>query len=126
MPGPVVQVEGLRTLSTTLRRAEQNLDDLKDANARVGAMVAQWASVRAPRRTGRLGQSVRAGRQAGAAVVSAGTAAVPYAGPIHWGWRSRHITAQPWVSEAAVETQPAWLPVYQADIQKVLDTVKGV
>jgi hypothetical protein len=124
--GPTVEVEGLARLQSTLRRAELDLGDLKDANARAGAMVAQWAAVRAPRRTGRLGMSVRSARQAKAAVIVAGSASVPYAGPIHWGWPARHITAQPWISDAAVETQPSWLPVYAGDIQRVLDTVRGV
>jgi hypothetical protein len=45
------------------------------------------APARSPPPAGRAGQT--------AAVVRAGRASVPYAGPIHWGWPSRHITAQP-------------------------------
>lgn len=125
MPAPAVQVEGGARLRATLRRAAGNLDDLKEANARVGGMVAQWAGVKTPVRTGRLAASVRPARQAKAAVVVAGGASVPYAGPIHWGWPRRNIAAQPWMSEAATETQPAWLPVYEHDIQKILEKVEG-
>lgn len=120
-----VRVQGVDRLRSTLRRAEIGLDDLKDANARAGQMVAQWGAVRAPRMTGRLGTSVRAARQAKAAVIVAGSAAVPYAGVIHWGWPAHNIAPQPWLSQAAVDTQPAWLPIYQDDIQKILDTVQG-
>ena len=99
-----VRVEGVDRLRSTLRRAEIGLDDLKDANARAGQMVAQWGAVRAPRMTGRLGTSVRAARQAKAAVIVAGSAAVPYAGVIHWGWPAHNIAPQPWLSQAAVDT----------------------
>ena len=125
MSGPQVRVEGAGTLRRTLRAATGNLDDLKDANARVSAMVAQWAAVTAPRRTGQLGGSVRGTRQAARAVINAGSASVPYAGVINYGWPARNIAAQPWMSQAAVNTQPSWLPIYQADVQKILDTVRG-
>jgi hypothetical protein len=55
----------------------------------------------------------------------AGNAAVPYAGPIHWGWPARRITAQPFIQEAAVATQPAWENAYLEDMQRVVDRVKG-
>jgi hypothetical protein len=125
MSQPLVRVEGARELRRTMKAAALDLDDLKAANARAAAMVAQWASVTAPRRTGALGASVRAARQAGRARIVAGNAAVRYSGPIHWGWPARHLTAQPWVSQAAVDTQPAWLPVYSHDIQRILNTVRG-
>ena len=125
MAGPVVRVQGARELRATLRRAGHGLEDLKDANAKAGRMVAQWAGVRAPRRTGTLGATVRAVRAVGKAQILAGSAAVPYAGPIHWGWPARGIRAQPWMSLAAIDTEPAWLPIYQHDIQQILDTVRG-
>lgn len=121
-----VEVQGLTRLRVTMRAAGADMNDLKDANTRAAAMVAQWAAVRAPRRTGRLGSSVRPSRRVGAARITAGSASVPYAGPIHWGWPARHIAPQPWISQSAVETQPAWLPIYQKDIQHILDTIRGV
>jgi hypothetical protein len=120
-----IRVEGARELRRTLKRAGDDLADLKEANARAAQIVAQWASVTAPRRTGALGQSVRPNRAAGRARITGGSAAVPYAGPIHWGWPRRNITAQPFISEAAVATQPAWLPAYRDDVQRVVDRVKG-
>lgn len=123
---PLVRVEGARELRRTLKRAGDDMADLKDANNRAAAIVAQWASVTAPRRTGALGMSVRPNRAVGRARVTGGSAAVPYAGPIHWGWPRRGIAAQPFIAEAAVATQPAWEPAYRDDVQKVLDRVKGV
>jgi hypothetical protein len=50
---------------------------------------------------------------------------VPYAGPIHWGWPSRGIAAQPFVSDAAVRTETVWLPIYAAELQRLADRAGG-
>lgn len=115
----------MRQLRATLKRAGIDLADLKNANERAGQTVAQWAGVRAPRRSGALGATVRAARQVGRARVMAGGGAVPYAGPIHWGWPARNITAQPWISESAQQTEPAWVRDYLDEINKVIGKVRG-
>jgi HK97 gp10 family phage protein len=120
-----LEVQGLDTLVRTMRKAGEDLGDLKAANARAGEIVAAAASAMAPRRTGKLAASVRASKQAKRAQVVAGRAAVPYAAPIHWGWPSRHIDPQPFMSQAAQATEPQWLPQYKEDIDKVLDQVTG-
>lgn len=123
--GAVVQVRGLRELRRDLRKIGDDLRDLKAVNAAVAALVAVAGTSRAPRRTGRLAGSVRGNRAAGRATVSAGGASVPYAGPIHWGWPARGIEAQPFLSDAALATESAWLPLYEAGIEKALDRVAG-
>jgi hypothetical protein len=121
-----VHVVGARQLRSSLRTAGQSMDDLKDANAKVGALVAQESRPAAPRgRTGRLAASVRPTRAVARASVNAGSAAVPYAGPIHWGWPVRHIAAQPFIAVVAAATQPDWLPIYEQDLQTICDSVKG-
>lgn len=129
MPGSAqtgVQIEGLNTLVRTLNRAGEDISDLKDAHARAGEVVARQAAASAPRRSGALAASVRPARQARRARVQAGKASVPYAPPIHWGWPTRGIEAQPFVSEAAQATEPVWLPIYMADVKQALAKVKGV
>lgn len=120
-----VEVDGLAALRRQLRALGDDLTDLKAANAAVGAFVANRAAPRAPRRTGRLAASTRAGRAAGAATVSAGGAAVPYAGPIHWGWARRNIAPHPWIADTAKDTQSQWLPIYEQELQKLADKVRG-
>ena len=122
---PGVRVVGAQQLRRTLRAAGRDLTDLKEANARAAAFVAAASRTTAPRRSGRLAASVRGNRAAGRARVSAGGASVPYAGPIHWGWPSHNIAPQPWISEQAEQTQPVWLGMYQDDVQRALDQVKG-
>jgi hypothetical protein len=87
---PVV-VEGLREKVRALEALGVEVDDLKDAFAGIAAEGAALASRLAPRRSGRLAGSIRGNRAKGKAVVTAGRATVPYAGPINYGWRRRHI-----------------------------------
>lgn len=120
-----VTVEGLAALTRTMRKAGEDLTDLKDANARAAAIVASAAAGMAPRRTGRLAASIRGTRAAARARVVAGRVSVPYAAPIHWGWPARHIKANPFLSDAARATEPQWLPQYLKDVEAALDNVKG-
>lgn len=125
MGGPVVQVEGARELRATMRKAGEDMTDLKDANAAVAAMVAVAAAGRAPHRSGALASSIRGNRAVGSAVVKVGRASVPYAGPVHWGWPARRIAAQPFAVDAAHETEPAWTETYFRAIERILSNVRG-
>lgn len=120
-----VEVDGLAELRRNLRRLGEDVADLKAANERAARIVAEAAAARAPRRTGRLAASLRATRAVGRASVLAGGASVPYAGPVHWGWEARHIEPNPFTVEAAEDTQPQWLPVYERELQRLCDRVRG-
>jgi hypothetical protein len=123
--GPAVQVDGLRTLRRTLKAAGADLDDLKAAHAAVAARVVRAALPNVPRRSGALAASVRGSGQAGAAVVRAGRAAVPYAGPIHWGWPARHIKARPFLWDAIADTETQWLGTYRTALDHLIDSIEG-
>lgn len=125
MTGSHVQVIGGARLRSTLKRAGADMADLKDANQEAGQIVAGEARPISPHRSGRLAASVRAARQVGRARIQAGGAAVPYAGVIHWGWPSHNIAPQPFISTAAVATEPQWLPLYLDNVQKLCDSVRG-
>jgi hypothetical protein len=125
MNEPGVEVEGLNRFVSTWRRAGADMADFKDANQRAGTIVVSAANLRVPRRTGALASSIRSARQVKKAVVYYGKASVPYAGPIHWGWPSHHIRAQPFVTDAAQETEPIWTREYSNDLQKIVDGIRG-
>ena len=118
-----VDVRGVANLRKGLRKMGDDLSDLKDVNAAVGRLVAQVAQTTAPHRSGALAGSVRSNRAASRAVVMAGRASVPYAVFVHWGTRSQ--ARQPWVAEAASDTEPRWLALYQDGMQRAADKVKG-
>lgn len=125
MPEPNVRVEGLARLSRTLKQCAGDVQDLKDAHAKAGAIVADAAKAGAPRRSGALAGSVRAAKQARRARVMAGGARVPYAAVIHWGWPAHSIEANPFISEAAQQTQSRWYDAYVDDVKAALAKVKG-
>lgn len=126
MSEPALQVRGARELRAALRRAGQDMADLKDTHRQVAGIVVGRGRTTAPRRTGRLGANVRAGATQTAAIARAGGARVPYAQPIHWGWHRRGIKPQPWLSHAAQATEPEWFGIYAAAIDRILDRIKGV
>jgi Bacteriophage HK97-gp10, putative tail-component len=123
--GVGIKVEGLNELVRTMKRAGVDITELKDANQQAGEIVAAYAQATAPRRSGRLAASVRSTKQVRRARIQAGRAAVPYAGPIHWGWPAHHIAAQPFIADAATATQPTWLAAYQDAIETALSHVRG-
>ena len=69
---------------------------------------------------------MRASRLAKGVRVSVGRATVPYAGAIHWGWPARNISAQPFLTDAAKQTEPDLDPAVPGGHPEDLDTVKGV
>jgi hypothetical protein len=111
-----LELEGDAQVRQALRQVSADLDDLKQANSDTSQIVTAAARGVAPKRTGRLAASGRATPETGAAVI---TFTVPYANPIHWGWRARHIAAQPFAMTAAEATQPTWLRRYEDNIQAI-------
>lgn len=126
MPGnPTVRVKGVKQLAKDLRDFEGGVAELKDANQKVGKIVVAEAQRRAPRVSGRLARSTKATRAPHRVKITGGGARVPYAGVIHWGWPARNITGQPFVTDAAHDTQPEWLDEYRREITRLAAKVKG-
>lgn len=125
--GGEVRIEGLNNLVRTLKKAGLDISELKTANRRAGEIVAHEAAARAPRQTGALAGSIRAASQQRRARITAGRkGSVPYAGPIHWGWPSRGIRGNPFLSQAARDTEPRWTAQYREDVERALANVKGI
>lgn len=123
-------VNGSSRLATTLRRAGFDIKQLKPVNRDAAEIVLERAVQDAPVRTGSLKASLRVGATNRAGVVRAGNnrssaSGVPYAGPIHWGWPGRNITANPFMADAAKSTEPRWVLLYERLANRVLNKVKG-
>lgn len=101
-----VKVEGLNKTLRALQAVGVQVDDLKDTMAEIAAEGARLASSFAPKRTGRLAGTVRGNRAKSRAVVAAGRARVPYAGPINYGWPNRGIKAAYFMQKADAELAP--------------------
>jgi hypothetical protein len=86
---PGVTTEGIRDLQRDLRAIDRKLPrEIDEALTKaVADVVLPRARQLAPRRSGRLAASLRAGPDASV------RSDLPYAGPIHWGWPARGIRA---------------------------------
>lgn len=93
-----VRVEGLARTSRQLSRAGADMQNMKALMHSLGMMVVRAAQP--PVLTGRLAGTLRAGRGKTKAVVRAGTAGVPYAGVIHYGWPARGIRPNEFLTQA--------------------------
>jgi len=120
---PLVVVKGAPQLRRALKQAELDLSQLREPYRNAAALVATSAKPRTPRRTGALAASVRPGATRTMGVIRAGKAAVPYANPIHWGWPTRGIKAQPWLSQTAQATEPQWLEFFRVEIEAIVSKV---
>jgi hypothetical protein len=124
--GPVVQVEGARELRATLKRAGDDLGDLKGVHDEIARLIAGVAATRAPKLTGRLAGSIRGSGAKTVATVRAGGASIPYAKVIHFGWPAHNISANPFLVNPAHDTEPVWTRYYLNAVNAILSKVKGI
>jgi len=122
---PQLEVKGGRELRRALKSVEGGLEDLKTLHGAAATVVVQAAGSTVPRRTGRLAGSIRGSGTKTMAVVRAGGARIPYGGPIHWGWPARNIAPQPFLTEAAQNTEDSWEAIYADGVQRLIDTSIG-
>lgn len=111
-----VSIDGLNAVVRDLLAMGLEVEDLKGAFSEIARFGAIVASRHAPRRTGRLAGDVRGNRARNKAVVAAGRAGVPYAGPINYGWAARGIQASGFMQKADQELQPYSLRVLEQNI----------
>jgi len=99
-----LNVEGRRELARQLRQVDRELvKGLKSANEAAAAVVAQRAMGEVPRRSGALAATIKPSATQSVGRVAVGSAKVPYAGVIHWGWPRHHIRANQFVTRAATQ-----------------------
>lgn len=118
-----VRVTGLRETTRALQAFGVEVDDLKDVFGDIAELGAELASSFAPKRTGRLKGSVRGNRAKNKAVVRAGGARVPYAGPINYGWPRRGITGAQFMARADRELSARAVTMLEAGIDNAIRKV---
>lgn len=119
--GEGVRVEGLNALTRDLQKLGAEVDDLKEVFSAIAAEGAELASSFAPRQTGRLAQSLRGNRAKNKAVVTAGRASVPWAGPINYGWPVRNIAPALFMQKADAELSPRAVQMLDDGIDKIIN-----
>lgn len=120
MAGGGVQVTGLTELLRALKALGLDVEDLKDAFSAISREAADRAAKHAPRGSGRLAASIRGNRAQSKAVVLAGSARVPYARVINYGWAGHNITANPFMQRADAEMQDRAIDMLEEGIDQAI------
>lgn len=115
------RVEGLNAVVRDLKALGVEVEDLKDAFAAIADRGREAAAAAAPRRTGRLAADIRGNRAKSKAVVTAGRASVPYAGPINYGWPKRRIEPTHFMQRADEQLQPIALQLLEDDVNTKIE-----
>lgn len=121
-------MEGAARLRRTLRQAGADLKDFSTLNKQVANVVVAQAKTTAPYGpdvNGHIRNTIRGGGGRTAAVVRVGNKRQPYGPGLHWGWKRRQQAEQPWVSEAAQTTEPAWREIYFAGLTRIINQIEG-
>jgi hypothetical protein len=113
-----VRVEGLSAVTRALVGLGLEVEDLKDAFSNIAREGAQLAARYAPKLSGALAGDIRGNRARSSAHVAAGRSALPYAGPVNYGWRAHNITANGFMQKADKDWQPYALKRLEQEINQ--------
>ena len=125
MTDKAAYVVGQKRFVQTMRKAGADMKELKGVNRQAADIALPSVQRLAPRRTGRLAASIRAGATQKAGVIRAGRKTVPYAGPVNYGWPKHGIRPRLFVNQGVAGSESAWSRVYADFIDKTLNQVKG-
>lgn len=114
--GVYITLEGDRKMSAGLKRAMAIIGNTDGPEASAAKDAIARARSYAPKRSGQLARSLTStGGQM--------TSNLPYAGPIHWGWKARGIQENWYLLNAARDTEPGWLRYFNIEMDKAIAAV---
>lgn len=120
--GAKIQIAGLKETQKALASMSDDLkDEMKSTHKAAAEVIVEGSKRYVPVRTGRLAASIRAVATRTSGRVRAGSAAVPYAGPIHFGWPARRIKPQPFIYDAMDVRRQEVYDLYAARIYGLID-----
>ena len=92
------EIEGLREVQKALNKfSDATRKEMQSTHLKAAEIVVGASKRFVPIKTGALAQSIRPAAVMSGGRVKVGSASVPYAGPIHFGWPARRIKPQPFV-----------------------------
>jgi HK97 gp10 family phage protein len=120
--GGKIQIDGLKETQKALREMSDDLKyKMKETHREAAEVVVEGSKRYVPFRTGKLAASIRAAATMTSGKVRVGSASVPYAGPIHFGWPARSIKPQPFIYDAMDVRRQEVLEIYSARITGLID-----
>jgi len=111
-----VRVENLNKTVRALQSFGVEVLDLKEVFSGIADEGARLASSFAPKRSGRLAQTIRGNKAKNKAVVAAGKARVKYAGAINYGWPARNIKPRLFMQQADAKLGPLAVDMLDAGL----------
>ena len=117
-----IQIRGLNETVRSLEKFGAAATDLKAAFRRIGSLVVNRAAILAPRRTGLLASTIKPSNTRNKSIVRAGSAAVPYAGVIHYGWQGHGIEPHPFLTTAIQSESAAVIQAVDDEIRDLIRT----
>lgn len=115
-------VVGLREVQRDLKKLGDDFKtEMKDTHKAAAEVVVLGAKRLVPYRTGALANSIRALASNTSGRVRAGSASVPYAGPIHFGWPARRIAPQPFIYDAMDQRVDEIRGLYDQRINELIE-----
>jgi hypothetical protein len=115
-----ITIQGIKEVTDSLNQMARSLESNIELNKELSTTLSQKASAMAPVLTGALASSVKGNPSAEKAQIMAGSAAVPYAGVIEYGWPDRNIDAQPYLNPAVNDNMGYIIEKYNDSIQKAI------
>lgn len=115
-----ITIQGVKEVTDSLNKLARDLQSNIELNKELSTTLSQKASAMAPVLTGALASSVKGNPSAEKAQILAGSAAVPYAGVIEYGWPDRNIKAQPYLNPAVNDNMGYIIEKYNDSIQKAI------
>ncbi len=119
--GGQLQIEGLRDVQKAMRNfSDDSRNDMKETHRKAGQIVVDAASSKVPVSSGALLASIRSAPTQRQGRVRLGSAAVPYAGPIHFGWPARNIQPNPFIYEVLDGRRDEVMRIYEERISELI------
>jgi len=119
MPGKQIDVVGLKALRKDLKKAGDDMSDLKAAGLEAAEPVKDEARILVPKLTGALDGSIRSSGTQTGAVVRAGRASIPWAKPQHFGWPARNIRPTLFIYDGLDNRRTEVINIYQERINTI-------
>jgi hypothetical protein len=119
--GGQLEIDGLRQVQKAMRSfSDDSRNDMKETHRRAGQIVVDGAARYVPVRSGALLASLRSAPTQRQGRVRVGSAAVPYAGPIHFGWPARKIQPNPFIYEVLDDRRQEVYAIYAQRISELI------
>jgi hypothetical protein len=124
-PRDAIKIEGLSKVQRDLRKLSTDALDLNkteflETNKQVAEIIINETKKYVPVLTGALAAAIRNASTKKSAKVRVGSVAVPYAGPIHFGWPARSIRPNPFIYEAIDSRRDEVRDRYENLVEKLI------